>query len=115
MFKLEQEPTFEANVPIRMPGGSRKVVRVTYNYLDQPAYQSALEETRGKPLKEFVGKLLCDWKTEPGDDPETGPWEAMSEPFSADALDKMQNKALFALRAMADAYLREALDLPGKI
>lgn len=114
MFKLEQDPTFEANVPIRMPGGARKVVRVTFNYLDQDAYQAAFDETRGKPLAAFVGKLVTDWKTEPGNDPAAGPWEAMSEPFSQDALEKMQKKTLFALRAMSDAYHREALDLPGK-
>lgn len=107
MFKLEAEPTFEANVKIRMPGGTLRVVRVEFNLLDQEGYEKVVDETRGEKLCMFVARLVKGWRTEPGKDAQGVEWEAMAEAFSTTALETLQKRGLFVLRAMFDTYLHE--------
>lgn len=114
MFKLEAEPTFEANVKIRMPGGALRVVRVEYNLLDQEGYEQAMSDSRSEKLCVFLGRLVKGWRTEPGKDAQGVEWEAMSEAFSTSALETLQKKGLFVLRAMLDTYLHEVYGQPLK-
>lgn len=109
MFKVEQDPTFEATVVLDLPGGRSTPIRVTYHYLVGDAYQGHFERTRNSPAHEFLGGLVADWATE--DDPKKR-WEGMPMKYSPEALENLLKAVPRVAKALTAHYNHEVLGFP---
>lgn len=104
MFVVDQDPKFEALVPVVSAGGKVQVIKAEYHYLDQEGYAALTKEMVNQPLAKLVGRLLVSWKEADGEG-----YVGMPMPCSQPALDELAKKQPRFCRCVLDTYLREVV------
>lgn len=106
MFKLDPNPDFWADVPLRLPGGEEASFKAKFRLIPPAEYDDAIART-GTPGAEGVAardalleRIFVDWQDVV--DPATGE----PVPFSRDRLAALVQHGWFA-RPLFDTYLGE--------
>ena len=104
MFKLEIDPTFDANVEIRKPGGGSQTIRVTYRYMPKSAYNDLFKEKGQESAIVLAQDIVVGWEEK---DDKQGRYQGMPMPFSAEAMEQLDDAQPRAMSAIIATYVSE--------
>lgn len=102
-FKFNAPATFPALAFLGTPGAPTTKVRVTFNYKTPQEYD-ALLRAKGKSPAAMMAELIAGWETEDAAD---GSYEGMEQPFSLEALQKLERERPRVLNDLLRAYTYE--------
>lgn len=95
MFKLDQNRTFKAKVPIPVPGASKDaILELDFIFKDRDQIKDFMDSLSSREDDESLQEIVCGWKD-------------VDAEFSPESFTKLLKNYPGAARAILDKYLAE--------